>query len=122
LFLDYEKRVRVLSHFVAFRPPTEFARARNAEFLLSPYSAPSARPDFHHAKRGASAEAEVRENAKYTMDSVLRSNFAGGRIRKTETDFFEKFFGLGLPPRRRVREECGADFFFWRAGIKKIYL
>jgi hypothetical protein len=31
---------------VSFCPPTEFARARNAEFLLSPYSAPSARPDF----------------------------------------------------------------------------
>ena len=31
---------------VSFCPPTEFARARNAEFLLSPYSAPSARPNL----------------------------------------------------------------------------
>jgi len=72
----------------------------------------------HHAKRGASAKAEVRENAKYTMDSVLRSNFAGGRIRKTETDFL-KVFWVWFPPRRRVREECGGGFRnFWRAGME----
>ena len=63
------------------------------------------------AKHRASAKAEVWENAKYTMDSVLRSNFAGGGFAKPRL-IFKKVFGFGLPPRRRVREECGADFFF----------
>ncbi len=49
---DYFKKIGTNSQLrdksvsVSFCPPTEFARARNAEFLLSPYSAPSARPDF----------------------------------------------------------------------------
>jgi hypothetical protein len=34
----------------------------------------------HQAKRGASAKTEVRENAKYTADSVLRKQFSGERI------------------------------------------
>ena len=43
---------------------------------------------------------------QYKMDSVLRSIFAGGMVRKTETNVFE--IRQGFPPRRRVREECGA--------------
>ena len=39
---------------VSFCPPTEFARTRHAEFLLSPYSAPSARPDLGLSKREVS--------------------------------------------------------------------
>ena len=31
---------------ISFCPPSEFARARKTDFILSPYSAPSARPDF----------------------------------------------------------------------------
>jgi len=50
------------------------------------------------AKHRASAEAEVRGNVKYTMDSVLRSNFAGGRNRKTETDFLKSFLADGFRP------------------------
>ena len=35
------------------------------------------------------------------MDSVLRSNFAGGRIRKTETNVFEIQRGLDFRPAGR---------------------
>ena len=31
---------------ISFCPPSEFARARKTDFIPSPYSAPSARPDF----------------------------------------------------------------------------
>ena len=31
---------------ISFCPPSKFARARKTDFILSPYSAPSARPDF----------------------------------------------------------------------------
>ena len=31
---------------ISFYPPSEFARARKTDFIPSPYSAPSARPDF----------------------------------------------------------------------------
>ena len=53
-------------------------------------------------------------------DSVLRSNFAGGRIRKTETNFFE-ISGGRFPPCRRVREEARRTSFldFWWAGQNK---
>jgi hypothetical protein len=54
MFLDYEKSNPLLSHFLHPCPPTEFARARNAEFLLSPYSAPSARPHLGLSKREVS--------------------------------------------------------------------
>ena len=49
---DYFKKIGTNSQLrdksvsVSFCPLTEFARTQNAEFLLSPYSAPSARPDF----------------------------------------------------------------------------
>ncbi len=49
---DYFKKIGTNSQLrdksvsVSFCPPTEFARTQNAEFLLSPYSAPSARADF----------------------------------------------------------------------------
>jgi len=55
------------------------------------------------------------------MDSVLRNYFAGGRIRKTETNVFEIRRGFGFPPRRRVREECGAGVLdFGGGGFHKI--
>ena len=60
----------------------------------------------HHAKRGASAEAEVRENAPHTAnvlemmvcgntnaDSVLRNNFAGEGFAKPRLSFL-KFGGI----------------------------
>ena len=54
------------------------------------------------------------------MDSVLRNYFAGGRIRKTETNVFEIRRGFGFPPRRRVREECGAGVLdFGGGGFRK---
>ncbi|TAL49087.1 hypothetical protein EPN83_02320 [Patescibacteria group bacterium] len=43
--MDSKKETIKIS-FLAFRPPSEFARARKTDFILSPYSAPSARPDF----------------------------------------------------------------------------
>jgi hypothetical protein len=50
------------------------------------------------------------------MDSVLRSNFAGGRIRKTETDFLKSFFGWAFAPQEGSGEECGADSFWIFGG------
>jgi hypothetical protein len=63
---------------------------------------------------------ESAENAKYTMDSVLRSNFAVGRIRKTETDFFEKFFGLGFRPAGGCGRNAGRISFFGGRATGKI--
>ena len=40
-------------------------------------------------------------------DSVLRSNFAGGRIRKTETDVFEIRRDSEFCPQEGFGEECG---------------
>ncbi len=72
------------------------------------------------AKHRASAKAEVRENAKYTMDSVLRSNFAGGRIRKTETDFLKSFFGWAFAPQEGAGGMRGGFFFGFLGGRNKI--
>ena len=83
----------------------------------------------HHAKRGASAEAEVRENALHTTqsfkkdvvcrnantDSVLRNNFAGGRIRKTETKFFEIRRDSGFRPAGGCGRNAGR-ILFWIFG------
>lgn len=44
-------------------------------------------------------------------DSVLRSYFAGGRIRKTETNVFEIRRDSGFRPAGGSREECGAGTF-----------
>src|SRR3989344_6074659 len=43
--LDSKKETIKIS-FLAFRPPSEFARARKTDFIRTPISAPSARPDF----------------------------------------------------------------------------
>ncbi|OGC88889.1 hypothetical protein A2419_02575 [Candidatus Adlerbacteria bacterium RIFOXYC1_FULL_48_26] len=43
--MDSKKETIKIS-FLVFRPPSEFARTRKTEFISSPYSAPSARPDF----------------------------------------------------------------------------
>ncbi len=72
----------------------------------------------HHVKRGASARAEVRENAKYTTDSVLRNNFAGGRIRKTETDFLKSFFGWAFAPQEGAGGMRGGGSDFLAGGTK----
>jgi hypothetical protein len=40
------------------------------------------------------SQGEKAEMCNANADSVLRSIFAGGRIRKTETNVFEKFFGI----------------------------
>jgi len=43
------------------------------------------------------------------------------RVRKTETNVFEIRRGFGFPPRRRVREECGAGVLdFGGGGFKEI--
>jgi hypothetical protein len=73
------------------------------------------------AKHRASAEAEVRENAKYTMDSVLRSNFAVGRIRKTETDFLKSFLGWASAPQEGAGGMRGG-FLFLAGGQLEKYL
>ena len=76
----------------------------------------------HHAKRGASAKAEVRENAKYAADSILRSNFAGGRIRKTEANFLKSFLGLFSAPQDGaggMRAEILEVFWWGRLKIQK---
>ena len=62
------------------------------------------------AKHRAFQEWKVRGNAQCKCGLGFAKLFCGRRIRKAEANFFEKFFGL--PPRRRVREECGAGFFF----------
>jgi hypothetical protein len=74
------------------------------------------------AKHRASAKAEVRENAKYTMDSVLRSNFAGGRIRKTETNVFEIRRDLGFRPAGGCGRNAGRISFFGGRANKKVLL
>ena len=68
------------------------------------------------AKHRASAKAEVRENAKYKCGLGFESNFAGGRIRKTETNAFEIRRDLGFRPRRRVRRNAGG--FLLASGHK----
>ncbi len=86
----------------------------------------------HHAKRGASAEAEVRENALHTTqsfkkdvvcrnantDSVLRSNFAGGGFAKPRLIFL-KFGGnsdLVSAPQEGAGGMRGGFFFGFLAG------
>jgi hypothetical protein len=41
-----QKKETIKISFLAFRPPSEFARARKTEFISSPYLAPSARAIF----------------------------------------------------------------------------
>jgi len=45
------------------------------------------------------------------MDSVLRNYFAGGRIRKTETDVFEIRRGSGFRPAGECGRNAGREFF-----------
>ena len=73
------------------------------------------------AKHRASAEAEVRGNAKYTMDEILRKLFPGTGFRKTETDFFEKFFGLGFRPAGGCGRNAGRISFLAGGQRKRDY-
>ena len=52
------------------------------------------------------------------MDSVLRNYFAGGRIRKTETNVFEIRRGLGFRPAGGCGRNAGRILFFGK--MKKI--
>jgi hypothetical protein len=70
----------------------------------------------HHAKRGASAKAEVRENAKCKCGLGFAKHFCGRRIRKTETDFFEKFLGLFSAPQEGRGRNAGRKFFWFFGG------
>ena len=45
------------------------------------------------------------------MDSVLRNYFAGGRIRKTETDVFEIRRDLGFRPAGGCGRNAGRAFW-----------
>ena len=55
---------------------------------------------------------KVRGNAKCKMDSVLRSIFAGGRIRKTETKVFETRQDSGFRPAGGCGRNAGRICFF----------
>jgi len=74
------------------------------------------RASVHNARNFSKGE---KRGTQYQckMDSVLRSNFAGGRIRKTETDFFEMLAG---DPRRAGG--CGRRHggFFFSGRARKI--
>ena len=48
---------------------------------------------------------------QYKMDSVLRNYFAGGRIRKTETNVFEIRRGLGFRPAGECGRNAGRGFW-----------
>jgi hypothetical protein len=53
------------------------------------------------------------------MDSVLRKLFSGKGFAKPRLMFL-KFGGIEFPPRRRVREECGAGVLdFCEGAIQK---
>ena len=80
----------------------------------------------HHAKRGASAEAEVRENALHTATTNLgngggvqkyglgfaKTIFWGKGFRKTETDFSKRIFGIGFRPAGGVWGGMRGGFLF----------
>jgi hypothetical protein len=68
------------------------------------------------AKHRASAEAEVRENAKYTADSVLRSSFAGGGFAKPRLSFLKSFLGLFSAPQEGAGGMRGGNSFGFLAG------
>jgi len=67
------------------------------------------------------AKAEVRENAKYTMDEILRKHFSGERISQNLGSFFLKFLEFGFRPQKGVwGMNAGGNFLdFWRGLLKK---
>ncbi|MCX6758074.1 MAG: hypothetical protein NTZ44_04310, partial [Candidatus Nomurabacteria bacterium] len=48
-----------------------------------------------------------------------RSNFCGRRIRKTETNFFEKFLGLASAPQEGAGGMRGGNSFGFLAGATR---
>ncbi|MBP6911692.1 MAG: hypothetical protein KBB88_00615 [Candidatus Pacebacteria bacterium] len=65
----------------------------------------------HHAKRGASAEAEVRGNAQCKCGLGFAKQFCGRRIRKTETDFLKSFLGWASAPQEGAGGMWGGFLF-----------
>ncbi len=69
------------------------------------------------AKHRAFQNGKCGENAKYKMDSVLRNYFAGGRIRKTETNVFEIRRDSGFRPAGGCGRNAGRGFWiFWKSS------
>jgi len=66
-----------------------------------------------------SAKADMRGTQyKYKMGSVLRSNFAGGRIRKTETTVFEIRRDSGFRPAGGCGRNAGRISFLAGGKLK----
>jgi len=63
------------------------------------------------AKHRASAEAEVRGNAKYKCGLGFAKQFCGRRIRKTETDFSEIRRDSGFRPAGGCGRNAGRILF-----------
>jgi hypothetical protein len=69
----------------------------------------------HHAKRGASAKAEVRENANTQRTSKSKANMRE-RICFCSADFLKSFLGLGSAPQEGRGRNAGRKFFWFFGG------
>jgi len=74
------------------------------------------------ASHRASQNGKCGGNAKHKMVSVLRSYFAGGRIRKTKTKRFLKFGGIRISAPQEGAGGMRGGFLLWRGDCLESYI